>query len=288
LPDVRFCPTATFCRTIGVGEFYRESWRTKCRVFRQLLPLYVTAHRLLLSKKAMLRARQARQLCGTAGARVGASARSKSIHSGSNMMKAMIQMMAAFAVLVTLGCSEATTRKDVASARDKLQEEKQETADTIREGQRDVAEAQREHTVARPVTPDTRSDAQREVADAKQDAAERIAKQKEEERAAAGQLADTEQAFKNTQARDAYVKEVEQKLADTDTQIDGLKERASKTEGADKDALNRQIDMMKTQRDLAEKALKDLKSAELANWKNHQEHVRLALQDLDNSVRNIR
>jgi hypothetical protein len=207
-------------------------------------------------------------------------------------MKAMIQLMAAFAVVVTLGCSEGTTRKDVASARDKLQQEKQQTADAIREGQRDVAEAQREHTVAKPVTPDTRTDArtdaQRDVADAQQDAAERIAKQKEKERAAAGQLADTEQAFQNTQARDAYVKDVEQKLADTDSQIDGLKQRASNAQGADKDALNRQIDMMKTQRDMAQKALNDLKSADLANWKNHQEHVRLALQDLDNSVRNFR
>ena len=101
-------------------------------------------------------------------------------------------------------------------------------------------------------------------------------------------LADKEQQFQTTQARDAYVKEVETKLADTDKQIDTLKQRASNAQGADKDAINRQVDMMKTQRDLAQKALNDLKGAELANWKNHQEHVRLALQDLDNSMRNIR
>ena len=63
------------------------------------------------------------------------------------------------------------------------------------------------------------------VADAQVNAAEKIAKQKEKEREAAGNLADKEQAFKDTQARDAYVKEVVQKLADTDKQIDGLKQK---------------------------------------------------------------
>lgn len=207
-------------------------------------------------------------------------------------MRTMIQMAAAFAVLVTLGCSEGTTRKDVASARDKLQEEKRETTDAVREGQRNIAEAQSEHTVAKPVTPDNRTgartDAQRDIANAKQNAADNIAEQKHEERAAAADLKEKEQQFQNTQARDAYVNEVEQKLADTDTQLDGLKQKASNAQGADKDAINRQIEMLKTQRDLAEKAIKDLKSADLATWKNHQEHVQLALRDLDNSMRNIR
>jgi hypothetical protein len=101
-------------------------------------------------------------------------------------------------------------------------------------------------------------------------------------------VADTEQQFQATQARDAYVKEVEVKLSDTDTQISALKDKASNAPAADKDAISRQVDTLKTQRDLAQKALNDLKGADWATWKNHQEHVRLALQDLDNSMRNIR
>lgn len=208
-----------------------------------------------------------------------------------NTWRALPPAVAAFAVVATLGCSEGTTRKDVASARDKLQKEQQQTTDTIHDARQDVADAQQratEHTVAKPVTPDQPTAEQQKVADAQANAAEKIAKQNEQERAAAGNLADKEQQFQTTQARDAYVQQVETKLADADKQIDTLKQRASNAQGADKDAINRQVDMMKTQRDLAQKALNDLKGAELANWKNHQEHVRLALKDLDNSTRNIR
>jgi len=203
----------------------------------------------------------------------------------------LVSVFAALAVIVVVGCSDSTTRKDVANARDKLQKEQQQTADTVHEGQRDIADAQQKaqgYTAAKPVTPDQPDKYQEKAADAQLSAAQKIAKQKEKEREAAGNLADKELQFKETQARDAYVKEVDTKLADTDKQIDVLKEKASNAQGADKDAINRQVDVLKTQRDMAQKALNDLKSAELANWKNHQEHVRLALRDLDNSMRNIR
>jgi hypothetical protein len=220
------------------------------------------------------------------------------LYLGSSEMKtivkawrALLPALAAVALLVTLGCSEGTTRKDVASARDKLQKEQQQTADAIHQGQQDVADAQRraqEHTVAKPVTQDQPTAEQQKVADAQASAAQKIAKQKEQERAAAGNLADKEQQFQTTQARDAYIQQVETKLSDTDKQIDALKQRASNAQGTEKDAINRQVDLMKTQRDMAQKALNDLKSADLANWKNHQEHVRVALKDLDNSMKNVR
>jgi hypothetical protein len=206
-------------------------------------------------------------------------------------MRSFFKTVAALVIIAFVGCSEGTSRKDVASARDKLQKEQQQTADAVHQGQRDVADAQQrveQHTVAKPVTPDQPTTDQRKVADAQVNAAERIAKQKEQERAAAANLADKEQSFQATQARDAYVKEVENKLADADKQIDALKQQASNAQGADKDSMNRQIDMMKTQRDMAKKALNDLKGADLATWKNHQEHVRLALQDLDNSTRTLK
>ena len=205
--------------------------------------------------------------------------------------RGLLPTFAALAVLATIGCSESTSRKHVANARDKLQKEQQQTADTVHQGQQDVADAQRqaqERTAAKPVTPDQPTAEQQKVADAQVNAAEKIAKQKEQERAAAGNLADKELQLQATHARDAYVQQVETKLADTDKQIDKLKQSATNAQGADKDAVNRQIGLMKTQRDLAQKALNALKGADLANWKNHQEHVRLALRDLDNSMRNIR
>src|SRR6478735_11931013 len=95
-----------------------------------------------------------------------------------------VPTFAALTALVTVGCSDTTTRKDVASARDKLQKEQQQTADAVHQGQRDVANAQQraeEHTVAKPVTPDQPTTEQQKVADAQANAAEKIAKQKEQE-----------------------------------------------------------------------------------------------------------
>jgi len=206
-------------------------------------------------------------------------------------MRTILKMVGILSIAGLVGCSDTTTRKDVASARDKLQKEQQQTADTIHQGQHDVADAQQrtdQYTVAKPVTTEPAATDQQKVADAQVNAAEKIAKQKEQERAAAANVADKEQAFQATQARDAYVKDVETRLADTDRQIDALKKNATNAQGADKDAIGRQVDMMKTQRDLAQKALNDLKGADLATWKNHQEHVRLALQDLEKSTRTIR
>ncbi len=206
-------------------------------------------------------------------------------------MRVFLGITAAIALAVTIGCSEGTTRKDVAAARDKLEKEKQQTSETINEGRREVAQAQedaREHVAAKPVTPDQATTEAQKIAEARNEAAEDIAQQKEKERAAAADLADKEQSLQMTQARDAYVREVETKLADTDKQIDILKERASNAQGTDKEAINQQVDTLKSQRDIAKKALNDLKDADLAHWKNHQEHVRLALQDLDKSTRTIR
>lgn len=172
----------------------------------------------------------------------------------------------AFVLLVAVGCSQTTTRKDVASAQDKLQKEQQKTSDTIRESQRDLVDAQQraqERTAAKPVIPDqtpVASRDQRNIDKVELSAAEKIAKQKERERAAAAVVKDKEQEFQTSQARDAYIKDVEQRLADTDKQIDLLKQKASNAQGADRDSINRQVDILKTQRGLAKNALDDLKT----------------------------
>src|SRR3954465_8416801 len=99
-------------------------------------------------------------------------------------------------IVVAIGCNQTTTRKDVASAQDKLQKEQQKTSDTIRESQRDLVDAQQrgqEHRVARPVVTDepvaTTRD-QRTIDKAEVNAAEKIAKQQERERAAAANVKD--------------------------------------------------------------------------------------------------
>jgi hypothetical protein len=195
------------------------------------------------------------------------------------------------AALAAVGCEEGTTQKDVADARQNLDEARQETRETAQEGREEVADARQEaqeHTAAKPVTPDENADARNEVADARQEASEEVAEAKNDERHAAAELRTTEQQHQATQERDAFVKQAEEKLADYDKQIESLQQEASNAEGANKDAITVRIDGVKAQRDIAEKAVSDLKSADLATWKNHQDHVRLAFQDLDNSMKTVR
>jgi len=196
------------------------------------------------------------------------------------------------AAVMAVGCSESTTRKDVASAQEKLDKARANTQEAAQQAKNDVADAQRnaqEHTVAKPIVTDTYADtrqdvrAQEKVADAKVDADKKIADAKDKELAAAANLKTTEQQFKDTQDRDAFVREAEMKLSDYDKRIDDLKAQASNAQGADRDAINRQIEMVKASRDRASSALSDLKKADLPTWRNHQDHVRLAFQELDNS-----
>lgn len=207
--------------------------------------------------------------------------------------------------LAATGCTEDTTRKDVASAQQKLDQAKQDTVDAVHDARNDVADAQRdarEHMVAKPVTPDTSTavdangnyihnnttDAEHGIAAAQQKANDKVADAKDKERSAAAELKTTQQQFQVTQERDNFVKDAEMRLADYDKRIDDLKAQASNTNGADKDAINRQIDTVKSARDRAKDALDEVQKADLATWKNHQDHVRTAFQELDNSVKTVR
>jgi DNA repair exonuclease SbcCD ATPase subunit len=204
------------------------------------------------------------------------------------------------AAAVAVGCSESTTRKDVASAQEKLDKAHANAQDTVQQAHNDVSDAQRtaqEHMVAKPVVTDepappveTRRNInnQEKVADAQVDAKNKIADAKDKEVAAAANLKTTEQQFKDTQDRDAFLKEAESKLTDYDNRISTLKQQASNAQGADKDAFNRQVELVKAARDRASSAISELKKADLPTWKNYQDHVRMAFQELDNSVRNVR
>ena len=195
------------------------------------------------------------------------------------------------AALVAVGCQEGTTQKDVADARQNLDEARQETREAVQEGREEVADTRQEaqeHTTAKPVTADENADARNDVADARQEAAAEVADAKNDERHAAAELRTTEQQHQATQERDAFVKQAEDKLADYDKQIESLKQEASTAEGADKDAIDLRIAGVQAQRDIAEKAVSDVKGADLASWKNHQDHVRMAFQDLDNSMKTVR
>jgi hypothetical protein len=192
----------------------------------------------------------------------------------------------AAAVLIVAGCSDATTREDVSDAREELREEQQDLAEERLEAQHEVADAREEaqkRTVAKPVVEDDAAEAQQDLAETRHEAAEDVADEREDVQAAATDLRTEQQRLQATQARDAYVKEAETRLATIAKSIEQLETRADKAEGADKKALDLRIAALQTQHDRAEEALETLKSADLATWENHKEQVRAAMQDAGNT-----
>jgi chromosome segregation ATPase len=205
--------------------------------------------------------------------------------------RATFPAILASAAFVTIGCAERTTRQDVADARDALEQAQEETAEAARQARQDVAEAERDaerHTVNKPVLDDRTGLASENIADAELAADAAVREELQEEREAAAELRITEQEHQATRARDAYVKEVEQKLAELNGQIHELQDRATDAEADAKDAINKQVASLENQHDQVEEALEDLKTADLAHWQVHQENVRLAIQDLTSSLDNVR
>ena len=69
-------------------------------------------------------------------------------------------VIVAAAALVSAGCTESTSRKDVTKAQQDLDKARQNTQEAAQQGQQNVADVAnkqgepREHMVAKPVTPD--------------------------------------------------------------------------------------------------------------------------------------
>jgi hypothetical protein len=188
----------------------------------------------------------------------------------------------AVAALICAGCTESTTQKDVAKAKQNLRQAQQDTQLAARDAQQDVADAQQgARTVNKPVVSnEDMVDAQRKVTNAQQKGAERVAERKDEEREAAAKLAKTQREFEAAKARDAFAAQADGELAKADQQIEQLEAQAKAATGATKDALDQKIKAVKLERDNAKSHLSELKKSDLDKWDIHKQAVQSALQDL--------
>jgi len=98
---------------------------------------------------------------------------------------------------------------------------------------------------------------------------------------AAKNLNDEQARLQATQARDAYVKDVESQLAALQTNIDQMQTQADDAADAEQEAINARIEALQAQHDRTEEALDNLKGADLATWETHKEEVRSAMQGGD-------
>jgi hypothetical protein len=198
--------------------------------------------------------------------------------------------MAALAgiALVVSGCADSTTREDVADAREELREEQADLAEARQEAQDEVADAReeaREHTVGKPVLEDDAVEARQELAETRADAEAEIADERQDVQSAAADLRTEQQRLQATQARDAYVNDVENRLAEIEKNIEQMESQAGQSEATDKESLELRVDSLKDQHQRAQEALEALKDADLASWENHKQQVRTAMQGIENDVR---
>jgi hypothetical protein len=193
--------------------------------------------------------------------------------------------------LAVAGCQDATTPEDVTDARQDVHEEKQETAEVMQEGREEIAEAQRDaapYTVNKPVDSEDAAEARQDIAEAKQEASEETRDQLQEESEAVIELRTEEQRLAATQARDAFVQDIERALADAQIRIEQLEESASTAEGQAKETADREIAALESQHERVEEALEGLKAAELAHWQTHKENVRVAVRDFNSGLNGAR
>lgn len=155
--------------------------------------------------------------------------------------------------LVAVGCTESTTSKDVADARQKVNEE-----------QKDVDQAR--HEAMKPTIDES--------------AAENIQKQERDVAEAKADLNETAQKHAATEARDAFALESQKVLDKADAEIKALKARIDSEEGVAKDATQQQIDDLQTRRDRLNDALTTVKKADLMQWSDHKAEVQTALAEL--------
>lgn len=195
--------------------------------------------------------------------------------------------------LVAVGCSRGTDYNDVQAARETVQEEQRETAAVRNETAEDIAEAKRHeqavrHEALKPVTEaDSQAvrDAAAATAETRHEGAKAIQEEQKEAADAQAKLRDTEARFAATKARDEFATAHDAKLKAAVDRIDTLKDKASKEEGAAKDATDMQITELQQAHDRAKESLDNVKSADdILKWSMHRDNVEKAFNDLQTEM----
>jgi hypothetical protein len=152
-----------------------------------------------------------------------------------------------------VGCTESTTSKDVADARQKVADEQKDVEQTRREAMKPTID---------------------------EGAAQNIQKEERDVAAAKNELDETQRMHTATQARDAFALGAQKALDAADIQIKALKSRADSEEGAAKEATQQQIEDLQTRRDRLNDALGKLKKEDLMKWTDHRSEVQTAMAEL--------
>lgn len=175
-------------------------------------------------------------------------------------------------LLAAAGCD--VTPSDVKAARENVQQQQLETAEARAEGLQVIREKERREKELREQAMMEGNEtarkelrgAEMETAEAKQQLNENVAKEEQETRRAKEEADRLAAELKATEARNAYVREMNIELEKVDARIEEKREQLAKLEGAEHDRASADLDVLKVRREAFSDALRNLNSEEVMKW----------------------
>lgn len=192
------------------------------------------------------------------------------------------------------GCNT-TTRDDVTSAQQSVNEAQQKLEETRREGVQNVNEERREANEARatnkPVVGDDINEGpaeeRREVVEAKRDAENREARQQEKVSEAKADLEQTKDKLSAQVQRDKFVADARLQIDAANRAIEKLEAKRPAADEKGKTDLDNRIKEIQRRRDFLKEKIDAVESADVPRWSEHQADVKKAIQELEVEVRNV-
>jgi len=173
-----------------------------------------------------------------------------------------VSALAGLSLLV--GCNE-TTRKDVTSAQQKVQNEQRKLEDAKREEAR---------TVNKPVV----TQPERQDVD---NAHDKVVKQEQRVEDAKAEEARKERELNSDQARDKFLIDCKASMDLADRAIEKLQIKKNAADDEGKKALDQQISDLKTKKDAVQKEINNIRGADKTHWIDFQGAAKKAMDDLN-------
>ena len=197
-------------------------------------------------------------------------------------------ILACFPLLFS-ACTNSVSQNDLSDARQDVEEQKEETRETIADANQKIAEKQADvdearHEAMKPVATegdvDAVEDEKRELRDTIREGRNDVEEKLEDTSEAEKEAEKVETKLAMQEERDAYIKTAEAKLEAADKRVEELQKQGENLEGPAKEENELEITQIKDRRNQTSDALETLRDKEVMKWKESKELVDRAMNDL--------
>lgn len=200
-----------------------------------------------------------------------------------------VSFATAAALMAVAGCSQdGVDHSDLQTARDRVEQERQETEEVRREVQQQVAQEKEEteatrHEVMKPESEAVR-DEENETAKTTLEGNEKIEQEEQETREAEENLAEVKAKLKAQKERNAFLEKPNDLLQKASLRIETLKKEADAKQGDVEEATKEQIETLQAAHDKLKDAIEEMKSSNPLGWKKEKPEVEVAQKELQKQL----